>query len=212
MSYFQGPHPRKHLSRIACRVTPGLRRTVALLAVAALLVTLPAAVPDAAADHDAYRSGGGLTFAAGIRLGGFHLSIGYQPTRYGQGTYYYRTRDRIHYDHYQCNDQCYRRGGSYYHHERCPVMLHLMHVERIHPHRLFSHHAPRYDHRWTSYDPYAWERRYRGSRYSDRDRHHRWDRWDRYDRRHRRYDDDSDSDRRHRRHRGWKGGRGHGRH
>lgn len=204
MPYLPSPHLEEHPSRI----TPKLRRGIALLAMAALLVSLPAAVPDAAADHDRHRGGSDLVFAAGIKLGGFHLSIGYQPTRYGQQTYYYRTRDRIHYDDYRCTDRCYRRGPSYYHHERCPVILHLMHVERIHPHRLFSHHAPRYDHRWTSYDPYDWHRSHLGSRYSERDRDHRGHRYDRRDR-HDRYER---RDRHDRRHRGWKRGRGHGRH
>lgn len=151
-----------------------MRKWISIIAVAALLVTTPALVPDAFADHETggyYGGDAGWVFSAGIRLGGFHLSIGYQPVRYGAPTYYYRTREAIHYDGYRCSDRCYRRGDVSYHSERCPVVLHLMHLNRIHPDRLFAYHAPDYDGRWRSYDPYVFDRDYRrshGLAYGDR--------------------------------------------
>ena len=189
-----------------------MRKWISIIAVAALLVSTPALVPDAFADHQSgggYYGDGGWVFAAGIQLGGFHLSIGYQPVRYGAPTYYYRTREAIHYDGYQCSDRCYRQGNTYYHHERCPVVLHLMHRSRIHPDRLFAYHAPDYDGRWSRFDPYGWDRDYRDRRgYAVRqrhdgryDRHQRYDRYDRYDDsrnwRDRRHDDGRHRGRRH---------------
>ena len=69
------------------------RRWVAAAALAALLFGLPGFVPVAEAGHDDH-----WVFAAGIRLGGFHLSIGFEPVRYGHPTYYYRTRDAVEFD------------------------------------------------------------------------------------------------------------------
>lgn len=196
-----------------------MRRPIAMAALLALGLTL-ALAPAAAADHD------DPVFAAGIRVGDFHLSIGFVPERSSRA-YYYRTRDRIHYDGYRCTDRCYRRAGYQYHHERCPVVLHLLHLERLHPHRLFQHHSPSYDGRWAGYDPYAFHRSYdaghgsyRHHRYDRRydrhdgyDRRHdrRYDRHDGYDRRHGRRDSDWRSRRHHDRgrHDGWNRGRGH---
>lgn len=161
-----------------------MRKFTAIVGVVALLATVPGVVGEAAADHDEVR------FGAGVRIGGFHLSIGYSPRDRG---YYYRTSDRIGYDHYRCTDRCSRRGREWYHHESCPVVLHLLHLERIHPHSLYTRHAPSYDGRFRGYDPYYYDRaNYRGDDYDDY------------------YDDDRSA--RHRgRHRGWDRGRGHGR-
>ena len=194
----------------ASRGTFTMKKSLSILAVVALLVTPPLAVPQAAAEHEYDRGyyGGGAdwVFAAAIGLGRFRVSIGYQPTRHGPPTYYYRTNHAIHYDGYGCGDRCFRRSQTYYHHEQCPVLLHLLHVNRLHPHRIFAHHAPDYDGRWTSYDPYDWHRGYARSRgrqwddrYDDRDRYYDSRQW-----RDRRGDDD--------RHRGRGRGRGHRRH
>jgi len=170
-----------------------MRKLAAIAGTVAMLVTLPGVVGEAAADH------GDLRFGAGVRIGDLHLSIGYSPR---VRDYYYRTRDRIHYDHYRCTDRCYRRGGDWYHHERCPVLLHLLHLERIHPHTLYARYAPRYDGRFRGYDPNDHDRaNYRGRRYHDDDRYDDG-----------RYDDDGRYRRRDRdrgRHRGWERGRGH---
>lgn len=195
------------------------RPWIASLAAIALVLGVLAIAPVAEARHgdDRYDYGDDdWTFAAGIRLGGFQLSIGYQPVRFGQPTYYYRTRDHVRYDDYHCTDRCYRRERTYYHHERCPVILHLMHVERVHPDFLFYDHAPHYDGRWSSYDPYAFHRDYRGREAWEREnrQHHRYEhhgREHRYDRRH---DDRHWKERRHDRgrHEGWDRGRGQRRH
>lgn len=182
-----------------------MKKWISILAVAALLVTTPLLVPEAAAEHEydrGYNRGGAdWVFAATIGLGPFRVAIGYQPTRYGAPTYYYRTQGAIHYDGYQCNDRCYRSGRTSYHHEQCPVLLHLMHLQRLHPHNIFAHHAPDYDGRWTRYDPYGWHSDYNRSRGRHYDDRHDRDRY--YDSRHwrdRRQDDG--------RHRGWDRGRG----
>lgn len=166
-----------------------------------LVALTPAFVPDAAAGHDDFR------FGASFRIGNVHLSIGHQPYGYGHGygygsasSYYYRTNHAVHYDGYQCTDRCYRRGRSYYHYESCPVVLHLLHLNRIHPHDVFARHAPHYDGRFSSYDPYAFHRSYSGrhgrhGRYRDYDDGYR-DHGHWRDRRgHRRHDRG--------RHRGW---------
>lgn len=147
-------------------------------AIAALVVATPGLVPVAAASHPA------LSFGAGLEIGGVHLSIGYTSVRHGHPTYYYRTRQAVAYDGYACNDRCYRSGGVYYHHETCPVVLHLMHLHRVHPHRLFADHAPRYDGRWSSYDPWSYHRSYArrhggDARYYDRDYRGRYEGRDR---------------------------------
>lgn len=162
-----------------------MRKLAAIVGTVALLVTVPGVVGEAAADHDEIR------FGAGVRIADFHLSIGYNPR---VRDYYYRTRDRIGYDHYRCTDRCHRRGREWYHHEACPVVLHLLHLERIHPHTLFGRYAPRYDGRFRGYDPYHYDRaNYRGDDYDDHYDDHYYGR-DRHDRG---------------RHRGWDRGRGH---
>jgi len=178
-----------------------MRKFAAIVGVVAVLVATPGVVGEAAADHD------DLRFGAGVRIGDFHLSIGHSPRVHD---YYYRTRDRVHYDHYRCTDRCYLRGRDWYHHEACPTVLHLLHVRRVHPHALFTRYAPRYDGRFRSYDPYYHDRvNYRGG-----DRY--YDRHDRYDDDY--YDDDDRHDRGRRRswdrgrHRGWERGRGHSGH
>jgi hypothetical protein len=134
------------------------RPWIAAAAIAALVVATPGLVPVAEASHPQ------LYFGAGLRLGGIHLSIGYTPVRHGHPTYYYRTRHRLAYEGYACNEYCTRRSATYYHHERCPVVLHLMHLNRVHPHGLFADHAPVYDGRWSRYDPWDFHRSY-GSRH-----------------------------------------------
>lgn len=161
---------------------------IAAAAIAALVVVTPGLVPVAAASHPS------LSFGAGLQIGGVHLSIGYTPVRHGHPTYYYRTRQAVAYDSYQCSDRCYRSGGTYYHHESCPVVLHLMHLNRVHPHRLFADHAPVYDGRWSSYDPWAFHRSYGRSHGGDRGYDRGYDRGHRRDDRHwrqRRHRDDS---------------------
>jgi hypothetical protein len=186
-----------------------MRTLIAVFAIALVAASAPGLVPQAAAAHD-----DDFEFAAGIRLGPFHASIGLAP----HGHYYYRTRDRVHYDDYRCTDRCYRRGSSTYHHERCPAMLHLLYLQRLHPHEIFAYHAPRYDGRFARFDHVRWNDSYRHGRdywSRDRDRYdrrgryeddRRWDRRDdrRWDRR-----DDRRWDRRNDRHRGR--GRGHDR-
>lgn len=146
---------------------------LAAAATALVVASTPALVPDAAAGHDDW------SFGANFRIGNVHLTIGHQPYGHGSASsYYYRTNHAVHYDGYQCTDRCYRSGRSYYHHESCPVVLHLLHLNRIHPHDVFARHAPRYDGRFASYDPYAFHRGYssrRGGhgRYRDHDGHWR---------------------------------------
>jgi hypothetical protein len=138
----------------------------------ALLVTMtPALVPEAAADHAHW------DFGASFRLGNVHLTIGYQPVRYGAPTYYYRTHNHVHYDGYECSDRCYRSGRDYYHPESCPVVLHLLHLQRVHPHRLFARHASSYDGRFAGYDPYAFHRSYGRGHGSYGYRDHDGDHW-----------------------------------
>lgn len=156
-------------------------KRLTIAAIVAVLAAAPGLVPTASAAHDDF------VFGAGVRVGGFELNLGYVPTRHGPPTYYYATHDRIHYDDYRCTDRCYRRGGTYYHHERCPALLHLLHSHRVHPHRLYAGYAPRYDGRWSRYDPYAWDRGYRSDHHHRFDRHHRHDRRDRGYRRHGEY-------------------------
>lgn len=172
-----------------------MKQTLAITGIVALLSTLPGFVAPAAASD--------VSFGAGIRIGGFHLSIGLDHDRH---RYVYRTRDRIRYDHYRCTDRCSHRGGYTYHDERCPVVSHLLHVQEIHPHDLFVDYAPRYDGRFRGYDPYRYDRaNYVGDRYYGGDR---YDRQDRYDR-----DRDDRYRGRGRGHDrgGWDRGRGHGR-
>lgn len=180
------------------------RRLITIAGIVALLAAAPGLVPTAAADHEQW------VFGAGVRVGGFELNIGYVPTGYGPPTYYYATHDAIHYDGYRCTDRCYRRGRTYYHHESCPVLLHLFNLQRVHPHRLFTRYAPRYDGRWQRYDPYGWDHGYRGDhgyrdrgyrhegsyrregRYRHEGRYRREGRYDRRDWRQRRHDYDRD--------------------
>lgn len=197
------------------------RKLLTIAGIVAVLAAAPGLVPTASADHEEW------VFGAGVRVGGFELNIGYVPTRHGPPTYYYATHHDIHYDDYRCTDRCYRRGRTFYHHESCPALLHLFHVQRVHPHHLYTRYAPRYDGRWQRYDPHHWHRSYRGDRHHDRDyRRHgqysregrykhqgsyrRHGRYDRRDWRQRRYDDDHHRHDRGRRDRGR--GRGHDRH
>lgn len=196
------------------------RQLLTIAAIVATLTVAPGLVPTASADHEEW------VFGAGVRIGGFELNIGYVPTRHGPQTYYYATHDRVHYDDYRCSDRCYRRGDTYYHHERCPALLHLFHSHRVHPHGLYASYAPRYDGRFSRYDPYGWDRGYCSDHHHhDYHRHHRVDRHRDYRRhgqyrrhgeyrRHGRYDDRHWRDRRHDRgrHEGWYRGRGHRRH
>jgi hypothetical protein len=189
-----------------------MRRPFAAAALVALVATLPGLVPQATAEH------GGWRFGAGIDLGNVHLAIGFVPDRYAPPTYYYRTRDHLRYGGHRCTDRCYRRGADWYHHERCPVVLGVFQHHRLHPHVVFSRHAPGYDGRWARYDPYTGHRDDRYDRHDDRyDRRDRYDRYGRDDRRGGSYGwSDERHDRRGRhdrgRHRGWERGRGHGHH
>lgn len=127
----------------------------------------------------------------GFRIGGIDLSIFFgQPSFSRHDDYYYRSARPFRYRERRCHDACFRDGGYYYHHDRCPVVAY--HFNRYGTHRddVFRRYSPRYD------------------------RHDRYDRQDRYDRRGRDYDrhDRYDRDRRDRwddgnRHRGR--GRGH---
>lgn len=151
-----------------------MKKTLAVLGIIALAMTLPGVVAPAQASD--------FLFGAAIRIGGFHLSIGLDHDHH---RYVYRTRDRIHYDHYRCNDRCSMRGGYTYHDERCPVVSHLLHIQQIHPHDLYVDYAPRYDGRFRNYDPYHYDRvNYVGDRYYGDDRYDRYDRGrhDRYER------------------------------
>ncbi|HMB51876.1 MAG TPA: hypothetical protein VKU40_01080 [Thermoanaerobaculia bacterium] len=154
-------------------------RWLAVAATALLVASTPAFVPDASADVE-------LSFGASFRIGNVHLSLGHTPYRGGYGSsygsasdYYYRTNDNVHYNGYECTDRCYRRGRTNYHHQSCPVVLHLLHLNKIHPHDVFSRHSRHYDGRFANYDPYAFHRSYssrRGGhgRYRDHDNRGHW--------------------------------------
>jgi hypothetical protein len=134
----------------------------------------------------------------GFRIGGIDLSIFFgQPSYSRHEDYYYRSARPFSYHGHRCHDACFRDGGYYYHHDRCPVVA--QHFYRYNTHRddVFRRYAPRYD-RYDGHDRY--------------DRYDRYDGGDRYGRdygrdgyrggrgRYDRYDDDD-------RHRGR--GRGH---
>jgi hypothetical protein len=188
-----------------------MTRPITASSLAVLLAAVGVWAPEAAADHDRWR------FGARLLLGNVHLAIGFAPVPYGPPTYYYRTPHQLRATGHRCGDRCHRRGGDWYHHESCPVVLALFHRHGLGRHAVFSRYAPAYDGRWARHDArgHGGYGRYDGrARY---ERHHRDDRYGRggrYDRHRRyegsrgydRYDDDRGRDRR-----GRHQGRGHGR-
>ena len=171
------------------------KATSFVLAVVMSLATLFLAAPAQAHDWRGY--------GPGFRIGGIDLSIFFgQPSYSRHEDYYYRSARPFSYRGHRCHDACFRDGGYYYHHDRCPVVA--QHFSRYGTHRddVFRRYAPRYD-RSDRYDRYDRSDRY--DRY-DRDRYDRRDR----DRRHGRDYDRYDRDRRDRRDR-WDDGRHRGR-
>lgn len=151
-------------------------------------------------------------YGPGFRIGGIELSIFFgQPSYSRYEDYYYRSARPFHYRGHRCHDACFRDGGYYYHHDRCPVLSQHFHRYGVHRDDYFRRYAPRYDRydrhdRYDRYDRYdrhdrhdRYDRDRRGRYDRDYDRHDRYDR-DRYRGRRDRWDDDD-------RHRGR--GRGH---
>jgi hypothetical protein len=158
------------------------KATSFVIAVVMSLTTLFLSAPAQAHDWRGY--------GPGFRIGGIELSIFFgQPSYSRHEDYYYRSARPFSYQGHRCSDACFRDGGYYYHHDRCPVVA--QHFSRYNTRRddVFRRYAPRYDRndRYDRYDDYSRNDRYdrydRDDRY-DRGRHDR----DRYDRRGR--DDD----------------------
>jgi hypothetical protein len=178
-----------------------MRKTMSFVIAVVMSLTLFQAAPAQAHNWRGY--------GPGFRIGGIDLSIFFgQPSYSRHDDYYYRSARPFSYRGHRCHDSCFRDGGYYYHHDRCPVVAQHFHRYNTHRDDVFRRYAPRYDRddRYGRYDRSDRYDRYdRGDRYDryDRDRRDRYGRdydRDRYRDRRDRYDDDD-------RHRGR--GRGH---
>ncbi len=121
--------------------------------IAALLLTLAGGAGEPAEAGDWFIGGA-------FRVGGLQFSLAYdRHGRHSHRDYYYRTRDRVHYDGYRCGSYCFKRSGYGYHHARCPVVLHHFRLHHFHPAAA-----------WGAYLAPGYERYYdRGRHYGHRD-------------------------------------------
>lgn len=163
-----------------------MQKTLVAAAIAGSLALAPGLAAPAHAEHADWYVGGGF------RIGPVHFNIvlGGPGHRY-HGHHYYRSKHRVQYRGYQCNDRCFKQGGYDYHDPYCPTVLHHFDRYRANPYAAWDRYAPRHREPYLQYRDrgdygrgYHDDRGYRGRGY-DRDHRYRGRGHDRHHRRHR---------------------------